>query len=105
MEGETMTDANLLAPNVSHELAEEHAHAEFAKYEEQRRRVEDRRMTDADKLVSPANRVQAKLPPGPKKTRRGLIGPLPTKPPPAANRRLHARSRAVAPRRRRAFPA
>jgi len=59
------------AGKVSHELAEEHAHTEFAKYEEQRRRVEDRRMTDADKLVSQVNRVQAKLPPGPKKTHQG----------------------------------
>jgi len=58
------------AGKISHELAEEHAHAEFAKYEEQRQRLEDRLMTDADKLVSQAKRVQAKLPPGPKKTRR-----------------------------------
>jgi len=59
------------AGKISHELAEEHAYGEFAKYEEQRRRLEDRRVTDADKLVSQAKRVQAKLPPGPKKTRRG----------------------------------
>jgi len=59
------------AGKISHELAEEHAHAEFAKYDEQRRRLEDRQATDADKLVGEAKRVQAKLPP-PKarKTRR-----------------------------------
>jgi len=59
------------AGKISHELAEEHAHAEFTRYDEQRRRLEDRQATDADKLVGEAKRVQAKLPP-PKtrKTRR-----------------------------------
>jgi hypothetical protein len=51
------------AGKISHELAEEHAHAEFAKYDEQRRRLEDRQATDADNLVGEAKRVQAKLPP------------------------------------------
>ena len=59
------------AGKISHELAEEHAHAEFAKYDEQRRRLEDRQATDADKLVGEAKRVQAKLPPAKaRKTRR-----------------------------------
>jgi len=59
------------AGKISHELAEEHAHAEFAKYDESRHRLEDRQATDADNLVGEAKRVQAKLPP-PKtrKTRR-----------------------------------
>jgi hypothetical protein len=59
------------AGKISHELAEEHAHAEFARFDEQRRRLEDQQATDADKLAGEAKRVQAKLPP-PKarKTRR-----------------------------------
>ena len=49
---------------VSHELAEEHAHTEFLKYDEHRRALEARQSTsDFDKLVDDANRVQAKLPP------------------------------------------
>jgi len=59
------------AGKISHELAEEHAHAEFAKYDEQRHRLEDRQATDADNLVGEAKRVQAKLPPHKtRKTRR-----------------------------------
>jgi hypothetical protein len=60
------------AGKISHELAEEHAHAEFARYDEQRHRLEDRQATDADKLIGEANRVQAKMSaPPPKNARRG----------------------------------
>jgi hypothetical protein len=49
---------------VSHELAEEHAHAEFLKYDERRRALEAQRPTsDFDRLVDESKRVQAKLPP------------------------------------------
>ena len=59
------------AGKISHELAEEHAHAEFTRFDEQRRRLEDRQATDADKLAGEAKRVQAKLPPpNARKTRR-----------------------------------
>jgi len=52
------------AGKVSHELAEEHAHAEFLKYHERRRALEAQRPTsDFDRLVDESKRVQAKLPP------------------------------------------
>jgi hypothetical protein len=52
------------AGKVSHELAEEHARAEFLKYDEHRRAIEAQQpTTDFDKLVDNAKRVQAQLPP------------------------------------------
>jgi len=57
---------------VSHELAEEHAHAELAKYDEQRRALEAQQPTsDFDRLVDDTKRVQEQLPPPePRKPRR-----------------------------------
>lgn len=51
------------AGKVSHELAEEHAHAEFLKYDEHRRALEAMQPTsDFDRLVDESKQVQAKLP-------------------------------------------
>ena len=60
------------AGKVSHELAEEHAHAEFLKYDEHRRALEAQQPTgDFDRLVDETKQVQAKLPPPkPEKPRR-----------------------------------
>jgi hypothetical protein len=60
------------AGKVSHELAEQHAHEQFAKYEELRRQLEARHPTsDFDKLVDETQRMQSKLPPPkPKKRKR-----------------------------------
>jgi hypothetical protein len=52
------------AGKVSHDLAEEHAHAELLKYDEHRRALEAQQPTsDFDKLVDESKQVQAKLPP------------------------------------------
>ncbi len=52
------------AGKVSHELAEEHAHAEFLRYDEHRRALEAQQPTgDFDRLVDETKQVQAKLPP------------------------------------------
>jgi hypothetical protein len=63
-----LTDAG----KVSHEFAEEHAHAQFSQYEAQRRVLEAQQSTsDFDRLVDESNQVQAKLPPPkPSKPRR-----------------------------------
>jgi len=60
------------AGKVSHEPAEEHAHAEFSKYDEHRRALETQQPTgDFDRLVDETKQVQAKLPPPkPEKPRR-----------------------------------
>jgi len=60
------------AGRVSHELAEEHAHVEFSKYEKQRRKLEAKKPTsDFDQLVDKSKEMQAKLPPSkPNKPRR-----------------------------------
>ena len=60
------------AGKVSHELAEEHAHAEFLRYDEHRRALEAQQPTgDFDRLVDETKQVQAKLPPPkPEKPRR-----------------------------------
>lgn len=51
---------------VSHQLAEQHAQAEFARFEEQRRRLEATRPTsDFDKAVERVKRIEGK--PSPKK--------------------------------------
>jgi hypothetical protein len=61
---------------VSHDLAEEHAHAEFAKYEEQRRALGSQQQTsDFDRLVEDTNRVQKQLPPS--RPRRPRLPPKP----------------------------
>lgn len=56
------------AGTVSHQLAQQHAHAEFAKYEEQRRLLETTQPTsDFDKAVEQVKRLES-LPPPKKKT-------------------------------------
>ena len=61
------------AGKVSHELAEEHAGAEFLKYDQQRRSLEAQQpSSDFDRLVDESKQVQAELPPPrAKKPRRG----------------------------------
>ena len=52
------------AGKVSHELAKEHAHAEFLKYDKHRRALESQHSTsDFDRLVDESKQVQAELPP------------------------------------------
>lgn len=57
---------------MSHELAKEHAQAEFLKYDEHRRAMEARQSSsDFDRLVDESEQVQARLPPPkPNKPRR-----------------------------------
>lgn len=51
------------AGKVSHELAEEHAHAEFLRHEEHRRELEAQQpASDFDRLVDESRQVQSKLP-------------------------------------------
>lgn len=51
------------AGQISHELAEQHAHEEFAKFEKQRRKLESRQpFSDFDRLVEESRKVQAELP-------------------------------------------
>jgi hypothetical protein len=68
----TFNERNILthAGSVTHELAEQHALAEFEKYEEQRRKLEAAQpASDFDKLLEDSQRLQAKLPP-PRKPRK-----------------------------------
>ena len=59
------------AGTITHELGEQHAHDEFDKYEQQRRRLEAEHPTsDFDKLVDETRRAQAQLPTPPKPGRR-----------------------------------
>ncbi len=52
------------AGKVSHELAEEHAQAEFLKYDQHRRALEAQQpSSDFDRLIDETKQVQAKLPP------------------------------------------
>lgn len=52
------------AGTVSHQLAEEHAHAEFARYDEQRRQIEAAQPTsDFDKAVDEVKRLEQAAPP------------------------------------------
>ena len=52
------------AGKVSHELAEEHAHAEFLKYDGHRQVLEAQQPSgDFDRLVEETNQVQTQLPP------------------------------------------
>ena len=67
----SFNERNILthAGKVSHEIAEEHAHVEFLKYDKQRRALEAQQLTsDFDRLVDDSRRLQAKIPPSkPKK--------------------------------------
>jgi len=59
---------------VSHELAQEHAHAEFDRYEEQRRKLEAAQpASDFDKAVEDVKRLEKKTG-NPQKSPRGAMG-------------------------------
>jgi hypothetical protein len=51
------------AGKISHELAIEHAHGEFERYEARRLDQESRRQSDFDKLVDESRRLQSPAPP------------------------------------------
>ncbi len=75
------------AGKVSHELAQERAHAEFARYEEQRRKLEAEQPTsDFDKAVSEVKRLE-------KKTK------IPTKPKCGAQGKKKADEKRLRPRK------
>jgi hypothetical protein len=66
-----LSDRNVLtsAGRISHALAEEHAHAQFARYEEQRRQLEaDTPTSDFDQTVEQIKKLDA---PQPRRTRKG----------------------------------
>ena len=64
------------AGTVSHQLAEDHAHAEFARYDDQRRQLEAADPTsDFDAAVNEVKQLeQASPPPAPKKPGRKKKG-------------------------------
>ena len=66
-----LSDRDILthAGKISHELAEEHAHAQFANYEEQRRQIEaSQPVSDFDKTVEQIKKLGA---PKPTRVRKG----------------------------------
>jgi hypothetical protein len=66
-----LSDRSVLtgAGRISHALAEEHAHAQFAQYEEQRRQLEAETATsDFDQTVEQIKKLNA---PTPRRTRKG----------------------------------
>jgi hypothetical protein len=66
-----LSDRNILANagKISHALAEEHAHAQFAQYEEQRRQLEaSQTVSDFDQTVEEIKKLGA---PKPKRVRKG----------------------------------
>ena len=57
------------AGKISHALAEEHAHAQFAQFEEQRRQIEaSQPVSDFDRTVEQIKKLGA---PKPKRVRKG----------------------------------
>lgn len=51
------------AGKVSHPLAEEHAHAQFAHYDAERRQLEASQPSDFDKIVDEVKRLEQHTPP------------------------------------------